>query len=53
MNVDKNALENLLEILIQAQEFRDFGDTKAYALERKARELVQAMLREGEDAKTT
>lgn len=52
MHVEKHDLERLLELLKQAQEFRDFGDTKAYRLEIEARKLVESMLR-GDDAKST
>lgn len=37
-------LEKLNQLLLKAQEYRDFGDTKAYALERQARQIVEAML---------
>lgn len=53
MHVKKTDLEKLLQLLKQAQHYRDFGDTKAYPLERQARELVESMLREGVDAKFT
>ncbi|MCT6721777.1 hypothetical protein [Acidovorax sp. K2F] len=53
MHVEKSDLEKLLELLKQAQEYRDYGDTKAYPLERQARELVESMLKGGADAKST
>ena len=54
MNVEQKDLERLLELLKQAQHYRDFGDTKAYPLERQARELVESMLKGGaQDAKST
>jgi len=52
MHVAKSDLEKLLELLKQAQHFRDYGDTKAYRLEREARELVESMLRGGTNAKS-
>lgn len=52
MNVDKKDLERLLELLKQAQHYRDFGDTKAYRLEREARQLVESLLKEDADAKS-
>ena len=45
MHVEKSDLEKLLELLKQAQHYRDFGDTKAYRLEREARQLVESMLK--------
>jgi hypothetical protein len=53
MNVEKQTLEKLLELLKQAQHYRDFGDTKAYPLERQAREMVEALLLGGADAEPT
>ena len=53
MHVEKSDLEKLLELLKQAQHSRDFGDTKAYRLEREARQLVESMLKGGADAKST
>jgi hypothetical protein len=53
MQVDKKELEKLLDLLNQAQYHRDFGDTKAYALERQARQLVESILKGGDDAKST
>ena len=53
MNVKQKDLERLLELLKQAQHYRDFGDTKAYRLERVARQLVESMLKGGADAKST
>ena len=53
MHVEKSDLEKLLELLKQAQHYRDFGDTKAYRLEREARQLVESLLKEGADAKST
>lgn len=52
MHVEKQELEKLLDLLNQAQRYRDFGDTKAYALERQARQLVESMLKGGGDAKS-
>ena len=52
MNVDKKDLERLLELLKQAQHYRDYGDTKAYGLEREARQLVESLLKEDADAKS-
>lgn len=52
MHVEKQDLEKLRDLLKQAQHYRDFGDTKAYALERQARELVDALLKRGEDGAT-
>lgn len=40
----KRDLQQVLELMNMANRYRDFGDTKAYALERQARELVQSML---------
>jgi len=37
-------LEKLHQLLVKAQEYRDFGDTKAYGLEIQARKLVEEML---------
>lgn len=37
-------LEKLHQLLLKAQEYRDFGDTKAYALEVQARKLVEEMM---------
>ena len=53
MHVEKKDLEKLLDLLKQAQQYRDYGDTKAYPLERQARELVESMLKGGADAKST
>ena len=52
MHVEKSDLEKLLELLKQAQHYRDFGDTKAYRLEREARQLVESLLKEDADAKS-
>ena len=52
MQVEKQDLEKLRDLLQQAQHYRDFGDTKAYALERQARELVDSLLKGGEDGAT-
>ena len=53
MHVEKSQLEKLLELLKEAQYYRDYGDTKAYRLEREARQLVESLLKEGADAKST
>ena len=37
-------LEKLHQLLLKAQEYRDFGDTRAYALEAQARKLVEQMM---------
>lgn len=37
-------LQKLHQLLLKAQEYRDFGDTKAYALEVQARKLVEEMM---------
>lgn len=37
-------LEKLHQLLLKAQEYRNFGDTQAYALEVQARKLVEEMM---------
>lgn len=44
MQVEKKELEEVLELLKKAKELADYGDTKAYPLERRARELLEGIL---------
>lgn len=37
-------LEKLHQLLLKAQEYRNFGDTQSYALEVQARKLVEEMM---------
>ena len=52
MHVERQELERLLELLKRAQQYRDFGDTKAYRLGIEARKLLESMLGGGADAKS-